>query len=108
VITDWNSKTPYYYLGLLMAVFCVARELRGEAEQARVLPAGHPRGPDAAHPWASRLTFYKNTALGSRRLHRADGSFAAFYVSFIEPQGVFGITSPSRWCSPASSAASAP
>src|SRR4029077_10192146 len=27
VTTDWNSKTPLYYMGLLLAVFCIAVNL---------------------------------------------------------------------------------
>ena len=61
VITDWNSKAPYYYMGLALAVFSIGVNFAVTAEQARLLLAGHPRGPgrgalarDPAHPLQER------------------------------------------------------
>jgi len=92
VITDWNSKTPYYYLGLMMALFCVAVNFAVKRSKLGYYLQAIREDQDAAHSLGIALTFYKNTALGiSAACTALTGSFAAFYVSFIEPQGVFGI-----------------
>jgi len=92
LITDWNSKTPYYYMGLSMAVFCVAANQVVKRSKLGYYLQAIREDQDAAHSLGIALTTYKNAALAiSAALTALAGSFAAFYVGFIEPQAVFGI-----------------
>jgi branched-chain amino acid transport system permease protein len=92
MITDWNSKTPYFYMGLLMAVFCIAVNYVVKGSKLGYYLQAIREDQDAAHSLGIPLTLYKNAALGiSAACTALAGSFAAFYVGFIEPQGVFGI-----------------
>ena len=92
VITDWNSKTPYYYLGLAMALFCIAVNFLVKRSKLGYYLQAIREDQDAAHSLGIPLTLSKNTALAiSAACTALAGSFAAFYIGFIEPQGVFGI-----------------
>jgi branched-chain amino acid transport system permease protein len=92
VIIDWNSKTPYFYLGLLMALFCILVNFVVKRSKLGYYLQAIREDQDAAHSLGIPLTLCKNTALGiSAACTALAGSFAAFYVGFIEPQGVFGI-----------------
>jgi branched-chain amino acid transport system permease protein len=92
VITDWNSKTPYFYMGLVMALFCIAVNFLVKRSKLGYYLQAIREDQDAAHSLGIPLTLSKNTALAiSAACTALAGSFAAFYVGFIEPQGVFGI-----------------
>ena len=93
LITDWNSKTPYFYMGLLMALFCVAVGVAVKRSKLGYYLQAIREDQDAAHSLGIPLTLCKNAALGiSAACTALAGSFAAFYFgSFIEPQAVFGI-----------------
>lgn len=92
VITDWNSKTPYYYMGLAMAVFCIGVNAVVKRSKLGYYLQAIREDQDAAHSLGIPLTFYKNYALLiSATCTALAGSFAAFYVGFIEPQQVFGL-----------------
>ena len=92
VITDWNSKIPYFYMGLAMALFCIAVNFLVKRSKLGYYLQAIREDQDAAHSLGIPLTLSKNTALAiSAACTALAGSFAAFYVGFIEPQGVFGI-----------------
>ena len=92
VITDWNSKTPYFYMGLAMAVFCIAVNYLVKRSKLGYYLQAIREDQDAAHSLGIPLTVVKNAALGiSAACTALVGSFAAFYVGFIEPNQVFGI-----------------
>ncbi|TMA23159.1 MAG: branched-chain amino acid ABC transporter permease [Deltaproteobacteria bacterium] len=92
VVTDWNSKTPYYYMGLAMAVFCVGVNFAVKRSKLGYYLQAIREDQDAAHSLGIPLTVYKNAGLViSAACTALAGSFAAFYVGFIEPQAVFGI-----------------
>jgi branched-chain amino acid transport system permease protein len=92
VITDWNSKTPYYYLGLILAAFCVAVNVVLKRSKLGYYLQAIREDQDAAHSLGIPLTLCKNVALGiSAACTALAGSFAALYIGFIEPQAVFGI-----------------
>jgi len=92
LITDWSSKTPYYYMGLSMAVFCVAVNQVVKGSKLGYYLQAIREDQDAARSLGIALTTYKNAALAiSAALTALAGSFAAFYIGFIEPQAVFGI-----------------
>jgi branched-chain amino acid transport system permease protein len=92
VITDWNSKTPYFYMGLAMALFCIAVNAVVKRSKLGYYLQAIREDQDAAHSLGIPLTMVKNAALGiSAACTALVGSFAAFYVGFIEPNQVFGI-----------------
>ena len=92
VITDWNSKTPFFYMGLAMALFCIAVNFLVKRSKLGYYLQAIREDQDAAHSLGIPLTLSKNAALAiSAACTALAGSFAAFYVGFIEPQGVFGI-----------------
>ena len=92
VITDWNSKTPYFYMGLAMAVFTIGVNYVVKRSKLGYYLQAIREDQDAAHSLGIPLTMVKNAALGiSAACTALVGSFAAFYVGFIEPNQVFGI-----------------
>ena len=92
LITDWNNKTPYYYMGLAMAVFCILVNLAVKRSKLGYYLQAIREDQDAAHSLGIPLTRCKNEALLiSAACTALAGSFAAFYVGFIEPQQVFGL-----------------
>jgi branched-chain amino acid transport system permease protein len=92
VLTDWSSKVPYYYMGLAMAVFCVFVNLLVKRSKLGYYLQAIREDQDAAHSLGIPLAKYKNAGLViSAALTALAGSYAAFYVGFIEPQQVFGI-----------------
>jgi branched-chain amino acid transport system permease protein len=92
VITDWNSKVPYFYMGLLMAIFCIAVNAVVKQSKLGYYLQAIREDQDAAHSLGIPLTLVKNMALGiSAACTALVGAFAAFYVGFIEPNQVFGI-----------------
>lgn len=92
VITDWNSKVPYFYMGLAMALFCIAVNFAVKRSKLGYYLQAIREDQDAAHSLGIPPTRSKNAALAiSAACTALVGSFAAFYVGFIEPQQVFGI-----------------
>jgi branched-chain amino acid transport system permease protein len=92
VITDWISKTPYFYMSLAMALFCIVVNFVVKRSKLGYYLQAIREDQDAAHSLGIPLTLSKNTALGiSAGCTALVGCFAAFYVGFIEPNQVFGI-----------------
>lgn len=92
VITDWNSKIPYFYMGLAAAIFCIAVNWAVKRSKLGYYLQAIREDQDAAHSLGIPPTLSKNTALAiSAACTALVGSFAAFYVGFIEPQQVFGL-----------------
>ncbi|MCA1829057.1 MAG: branched-chain amino acid ABC transporter permease [Myxococcales bacterium] len=92
LITDWNSKTPYYYMALAMAVFCIAVNFLVQRSKLGYYLQAIREDQDAAHSLGIPLTIYKNIGLViSAACTALAGSFSAFYIGFIEPQAVFGL-----------------
>jgi branched-chain amino acid transport system permease protein len=92
LIESWNGKEPYYYMGLAMAVFCIVVNYAVKRSKLGYYLQAIREDQDAAHSLGIPLTRYKNFGLLiSAALTALAGSFAAFYIGFIEPQQVFGI-----------------
>ncbi len=92
VITDWNSKIPYFYMGLAAALFTIVVNFAVKESKLGYYLQAIREDQDAAHSLGIPPTFYKNTALAiSAACTALIGSFAAFYVGFIEPMQVFGL-----------------
>ena len=91
-ITDWQSKVPFYYVGLVFALVIilvsrvVLRSKLGYYFQAI------REDQDAAHSLGINLTLYKNAALSISAIFTSlAGSLYAVYVGFIDPGTVFGL-----------------
>jgi branched-chain amino acid transport system permease protein len=79
-------------MGLAMALFCTAVNYVVKRSKLGYYLQAIREDQDAAHSLGIPPTLSKNTALGiSAACTALVGSFAAFYVGFIEPQQVFGI-----------------
>ena len=91
-ITDWGSKVPFYYTGLLFAIviivvsWVVSRSKLGYYFQAI------REDQDAAHSLGINPTLYKNIALAISAIFTSfAGSLYAVYVGFIDPSTVLGL-----------------
>jgi branched-chain amino acid transport system permease protein len=92
LITDWNSKLPYYYMGLAMAVFCIGVNFAVKKTKIGYYLQAIREDQDAAHSLGIPLTVYKNAATSASS----------------SPSKCSASTSRCRWCWWPSSAASAP
>lgn len=91
-ITDWDSKVPFYYAGLVFAIVIimvsrlVVRSKLGYRFQAV------REDQDAAHSLGINPTLYKNAALAISALFTAlAGGLYAVYVGFIDPDTVLAL-----------------
>jgi branched-chain amino acid transport system permease protein len=92
LITDWQSKIPFYYTGLVFALVTIAvswlvlRSKLGYCFQAI------REDQDAAHSLGINPTRFKNTALSISAIFTsmAGGLYAA-YVGFIDPSTVLSL-----------------
>ncbi|HEX4382746.1 MAG TPA: branched-chain amino acid ABC transporter permease, partial [Myxococcales bacterium] len=93
VLTDWSSKTPYYYLGLAMAAFTVLVNVVVKRSKLGYYLQAIREDQDAASSLGIPLARYKNTGLViSAALTALAGSFTALYVGFISPDEVLGLS----------------
>ena len=91
-ITDWTSKVPFYYTGLVFAVLIifVSRLVRGSKLGLYFLAIREDQ--DAAHSLGINPTVYKNTALAISAVFTSfAGSLYAVYVGFIDPSTVLAL-----------------
>ena len=92
VLTDWSSKTPYYYIGLGMAAFTVVVNILVKRSKLGYYLQAIREDQDAASSLGIPLARYKNTGLViSAALTALAGSFTALYVGFIAPDEVLGL-----------------
>jgi branched-chain amino acid transport system permease protein len=92
VITDWNGKLPYYYLGLAMAAFSVLVLWLVKRSKLGFYLQAIREDQDAAHSLGISPSLNKNAGLAiSAAVTALTGAFAALYVGFIEPDGAFGL-----------------
>jgi branched-chain amino acid transport system permease protein len=92
LITDWESKVPFYYAGLVFALviimvsWLVSRTKPGYCFQAI------REDQDAAHSLGINPTRYKNAALAISAIFTAlAGGLYAIYVGFIDPSTVLAL-----------------
>jgi branched-chain amino acid transport system permease protein len=91
-ITSWQSKVPFYYVGLAfaLAVILVSRLVRRSKLGYYFLAIREDQ--DAAHSLGINLTLYKNTALLISAIFTSlAGSLYAVYVGYIDPSTVLGL-----------------
>ena len=88
-ITDWFSKVPFYYTGLVFAILIVAVTYFVRESKLGFYFQAIREDQDAAHSLGISLTFYKNIALAISAVFTAmAGALYAVYVGFIDPSTV--------------------
>lgn len=89
VITDFVSKTPFYYIGLTLAVLTIVVTWLVQNSKLGYYFQAIREDQDAAHSLGINLNLYKNIALAfSAALTSLAGAFYAIYVKFIDPTTV--------------------
>jgi branched-chain amino acid transport system permease protein len=92
VITDFLTKVPFYYIGLVFALVTILVTYLVQHSKLGYYFQAIREDQDAAHSLGISLTLYKNIALViSAVLTSLAGSFYAIYVGFIDPPTVMGL-----------------
>ncbi len=89
VITDWFSKVPFYYVGLVFALLIIGVTWGVKKSKLGYYFQAIREDQDAAHSLGINLTLYKNIALGLSAIFTAlAGGLYGTYVGFIDPSTV--------------------
>ena len=89
VITDWFSKVPFYYAGLVFALLIIGVTWGVKKSKLGYYFQAIREDQDAAHSLGINLTLYKNIALGISAIFTAlAGGLYGMYVGFIDPSTV--------------------
>ncbi|UFS70784.1 branched-chain amino acid ABC transporter permease [Geomonas sp. RF6] len=92
VVTDFLSKVPFYYMGLLLVILTVVVTYGVQHSKLGYCLQAIREDQDAAHSLGINLTLYKNVALTiSALLTSLAGSLYAVYIGFIDPPTVLGL-----------------
>jgi branched-chain amino acid transport system permease protein len=92
VITDWLSKTPFYYLGLVLALTTLLVNYVVQHSKLGYYLQAIREDQDAAHSLGINLSFFKNVALAISAVFTSlSGVFYGLYIGFIDPASVLGI-----------------
>jgi branched-chain amino acid transport system permease protein len=92
VITRFDSKVPYYYMGLGLVVLVVLVTVWFQASKVGYYLQAIREDQDAANSLGIPLTLYKNVALMISAFFTAwAGALYGLYVGFIDPQTAGGL-----------------
>jgi branched-chain amino acid transport system permease protein len=92
LITDWESKIPFYYTGLVFALVVIAVSWLVLHSKLGYFFQAIREDEDAAHSLGINPTLYKNTALAISAIFTSlAGGLYAVYVGFIDPSTVLGL-----------------
>ena len=92
LVTDWESKVPFYYTGLVFALVIIAVSWLVLRSKLGYFFQAIREDEDAAHSLGINPTLYKNTALAISAIFTSlAGSLYAVYVGFIDPGTVLGL-----------------
>ena len=92
LITDFASKVPFYYVGLVLAAMTIAVNYGVQHSKLGYYFQAIREDQDAAHSLGISLTFYKNVALAISAFFTAwAGAYYALYVGFVDPTGVLTV-----------------
>jgi len=92
LVTDWLSKTPFYYLGLILALATLLVNYLVQHSKLGYYLQAIREDQDAARSLGINLSFYKNVALAISALFTAlSGVFYGLYIGFIDPASVLGV-----------------
>jgi branched-chain amino acid transport system permease protein len=85
-VTDFTSKVPFYYAGLILTAIVTAVNWAVQRSKLGYYFQAIREDQDAAHSLGIPLTLYKNIALVISALFTAwAGAYYAVYVGFIDP-----------------------
>lgn len=91
-VTDWMSKVPFYYAGLVFVLLIIGVTWLVRHSKLGYYFQAIREDQDAAHSLGINLTLYKNIALGISAVFTAlAGSLYAIYVGFIDPSTVLAL-----------------
>ncbi len=92
VITDFASKVPFYYTGLVFVLLIILATWLVQHSKLGYFFQAIREDQDAAHSLGINLTIYKNAALGISAIFTSlAGSLYALYVGFIDPSTVLSL-----------------
>ena len=93
VVTDFLSKVPFYYTGLVMALAVIAVTWLVQHSKLGYYFQAIREDQDAAHSLGINLTLYKNVALSLSAIFTSlAGSLYGLYVGFIDPGTVLDLS----------------
>jgi branched-chain amino acid transport system permease protein len=92
VITDFTSKVPFFYVGLVSALLIIFATRIVQRSKLGYFFQAIREDQDAAHSLGINPTLYKNIALTISAIFTSiAGSLYAVYVGFIDPGTVLGL-----------------
>ncbi len=92
VITDFMSKVPFYYMGLVTLIIAIIVTRMVQNSKLGYYFQAIREDQDAAHSLGINPTAYKNTALAISVVFTSlAGSLYALYVGFIDPSTVLAL-----------------
>jgi branched-chain amino acid transport system permease protein len=92
LITDFLSKVPFYYMGLVSVLVVIAVTWLVQHSKLGYYFQAIREDQDAANSLGINLTVFKNTALAISAVFTSlAGSLYALYVGFIDPATVMGL-----------------
>lgn len=92
VITDFMSKIPFYYIGLVTLIIAIIVTRMVQNSKLGYYFQAIREDQDAAHSLGINPTAYKNTALAISVVFTSlAGSLYALYVGFIDPSTVLAL-----------------
>ncbi len=92
VVTDFMSKVPFYYIGLVILIFAIIVTWMVQNSKLGYYFQAIREDQDAAHSLGINLTTYKNAALAISVVFTSmAGSLYGLYVGFIDPSTVLAL-----------------
>ncbi|HUI44399.1 MAG TPA: branched-chain amino acid ABC transporter permease [Nitrospirota bacterium] len=92
VITDFLSKVPFYYSGLVISLAVIAVTWMVQNSKLGYYFQAIREDQDAAHSLGINLTLYKNAALSLSAVFTSlAGSLYGLYIGFIDPGTVLAL-----------------
>lgn len=92
VVTDFLTKVPFYYIGLVIAILTILVTWLVQHSKLGYYFQAIREDQDAAHSLGISLSIYKSAALAiSAAFTSLAGSFYAVYIGFIDPPTVLAL-----------------
>jgi branched-chain amino acid transport system permease protein len=92
LITDFLTKVPFYYIGLVIAIITILVTWKVQNSKLGYYFQAIREDQDAAHSLGISLSIYKNIALAISAVFTSlAGSFYAIYIGFIDPPTVLAL-----------------
>ncbi|NMC75138.1 MAG: branched-chain amino acid ABC transporter permease [Geobacteraceae bacterium] len=92
LVTDFATKVPFYYIGLVFALSIIAVTWIVQHSKIGYCFQAIREDQDAAHSLGINPSFYKNLSLAiSAAFTSLAGSFYAVYIGFIDPTTVLSL-----------------